>query len=57
MDKVCRLTGNTKLGKNRFSSAKATIEWGKEVKKIITKAVTATTQQKDNEYAHALTEM
>ena len=54
---MCRLTGNTKLGKNRFSSAKATIEWGKEVKKIITKAVTATTQQKDNEYAHALTEM
>ena len=57
MDKVCRITGNTKLGNNGFSSANAAIDWGNKVKDIITKVVTALIQQKDNEHALALTEM
>ena len=57
MDKVYRLTGNTKSGKNGFSSANVAIKWGKEVKEIITKAVTAAIQQKDNKHSLALTEM
>ena len=41
MDKVCRLTGNTKSGKNGFSSANAAIEWGNNAKDVITIYVTA----------------
>ena len=41
MEKVCRLTGNTKSSKNGFSSANAVIEWGKEVKDVIKISVTA----------------
>ena len=48
MDKVGRLTGNTNLVKNGFSSANAAIEWGNKVKDVITTAVTAAIQQKDN---------
>ena len=57
MDKVCRLTGNTKLGKNGFSSADAVIEWGNKVKDVITKAITSDIQQNNNEHALALVEM
>ena len=44
MDKVCWLIGNTKLVNNGFSSVNAIIEWGNEVKDVITTAVTAATQ-------------
>ena len=57
MDKVCRLTGNTKTVMNGISSANAAIEWGNEVKDVITTAGTAAIQQKDNEHALALTEI
>ena len=57
MDKVCQITGNTKSGNNGFSSANAAIEWGNEVKYIITTAVTSAIQQKDNENELMLTEM
>ena len=54
---MCRLTGNKKLVRNGFSSANAVIEWGNEVKDVITTSVTAAIQQKDNKYALALTEI
>ena len=57
MEKVCRLTGNTRLIKNGFSSVNAAIEWGKEVEDVITTAVTAAIRQKDNEHGLALLEM
>ena len=57
MDKVCQLTGKKKSGKNGFSCANAAIDWGNEVKDIITKAVTDAIQQKENEHALVLTEM
>ena len=57
MDKVCWVTGNTKSVMNGFSSANAVIEWGNEVKDVITTAVTAAIQQKDNNHALSLTEM
>ena len=57
MDKVCPLTGNIKSGKNGFSSTNVAIEWGNEVKDVITKSVTAAIQQKYNKHALALTEM
>ena len=57
MDKVCWVTGNTKSVMNGFSSANAVIEWGNEVKDVITTSVTAAIQQKDNKYALTLTEM
>ena len=43
--------------RNGFSSANAVIEWGNEVKDVITTAVTAAIQQKNNKHALALTEM
>ena len=54
---MCWITGNTKLGKNGFSNANATMEWGNDVKDVITKDVTATIEHKDNDHALALTEM
>ena len=57
IDKVCRITGNKKSGKNGFSSANAAIEWGNEAKDVITTAVTATIQKKDNEHTLALKDM
>ena len=57
MDKVCRLKGNKTLVRDGFSSANAAIEWVNEVKDVITIAVTAVIQQKDNKHALALTEM
>ena len=57
MDKVGRLTGNTNLVKNGFSRANDAIYWVNKVKDVITKAVAATIQQKDNEHVLALTEM
>ena len=57
MEKVCRLTDNTNSAKNSFSSANVAIEWVNKVKDAITKAVTANTQQKDNEHTLALTEI
>ena len=48
MDKVCWLIGNTNSANNGFSSANTTIEWGNKVKDVITTAVTAAIQQKDN---------
>ena len=56
MYKVCRITGNTKSVKNGFISANAKIEWGNEVKDVITTVFTAAMQQ-NNEHALALTEM
>ena len=46
MDKVCRLTGNTNLVNNGFSSANAAIEWGNKVKDVITTSVTAAINKK-----------
>ena len=46
-----------KSGKNGFSSTNVAIEWGNEVKDVITKFVTAAIQQKYNKHALALTEM
>ena len=57
MDKVCWLIGNTKLVNNGFSSANAAIEWGNELEYVITTAITAAIQEKDNKHALALTEM
>ena len=54
---MCWITGNTKLGKNGFSNANATMEWGNDLKDVITKYVTATIEHKDNDHALALTEM
>ena len=54
---MCWITGNTNLGKNGFSSANATMEWGNDVKDVIKKDVTATIEHKDNYHALALTEM
>ena len=57
IDKVCRITVNTKLGKHGFSITNFMIDWGNEAKDIITKKVTATIQQKYNEHPLALTDM
>ena len=54
---MCRLTGNTKSVKNNFSSANTAIEWGNDVKEVITTAVTAVIQQKDNKHTLVITEM
>ena len=57
MDKMCQLTGNKKLFNNGLSSANTAIEWGNEVKDIITTDVTAAIPKKYNNHVLALTEM
>ena len=54
---MCRLIGQKKSAKNGFSNANAATEWGNDVKDVITTAVTAAIQQKDNNHALSLTEM
>ena len=46
-----------KSGKNGFSSTNVAIEWGNDVKDVITKSVTAAIPKKYNKHALALTEV